>query len=127
LLAVFERVLRAGLFLAGGGAGAGAAGADNCPDDWSRFISRALRRAALLRWTTPLETARSSAEMATVTSSSTPSAPSAMPRRNLVTFVLTADLIDRLRCARITLRFASFFEESLLARDRPPVWGSVRS
>ena len=93
---------------AGAGAGAGAAAL-------SRFISRDLRRAALFRCSTPFETARSSAAMATSTSSSAPSTPSVMLRRNLVTFVLTDDLIDRLRRARIALRFASFLAEGVLA------------
>jgi hypothetical protein len=93
LLAAFERVVLADLFGAGVGAGAGVSWAEA----WSRFASRALRRAALLRCSTPFETARSSAEMAVTASSSTPSAPSVMPRRSLVIFVLTADLIDRLR------------------------------
>jgi hypothetical protein len=60
--------------------------------------------------------------MATTASSSMLSAPSATPRRNLVIFVLTDDLIERLRCARMALRFASFFAEGVLARGRPPVW-----
>jgi hypothetical protein len=39
-----------------------------------------------------------------------------MPRRNFVILVLTADLIDRFRCARIALRFASFLADGVLAR-----------
>ncbi|HYW27713.1 MAG TPA: hypothetical protein VE953_26310 [Terriglobales bacterium] len=102
-MAAFARVALAGCWagaelralFAGAAGGAEAAGA--CPEACSRFISRAFRRAALLRCSTPLATARSSAEIATTTSWSMPSAPSAMPRRNLVTLVLTADLIDRFR------------------------------
>src|SRR5262249_49700179 len=41
--------------------------------------------------------------------------------RNFVTFVLTDDLIERLRCARTALRLASFLLEGMLARGRPPV------
>jgi len=87
----------------------------------SRFIRRDLRRAALFRCSTPFETARSRAEMAISASSSASPSPSANPRRNLVTFVLTEDLIDRLRWARTALRFASFLLEGMLASDRPPV------
>lgn len=72
-------------------------GAGAWPAAASRFISRALRRAALLRCRTPLETARSSAAMATPTSSSAPSTPSVTPRRNLVIFVLTDERIERFR------------------------------
>jgi len=75
-----------------------------------------LRRAALLRCSTPFATARSSAEIAMSTSWSTPSAPSATPRRNFVILVLTADRIDRFRWARMALRFASFLADGVLAR-----------
>jgi hypothetical protein len=91
-------------------------GAGVCPATASRFISRALRRAALLRCRTPFETARSSAEMATPTSSSALSTPSVTPRRNLVILVLTDERIERLRWARMALRFASFLADCVLAR-----------
>lgn len=63
----------------------------------SRFIRRDLRRAALFRCSTPFETARSRAETATAASSGASSSPSVNPRRNFVIFVLTDDLMDRLR------------------------------
>lgn len=79
------------------------------------FISRDLRRAALFRCRTPLLAARSSAATALRATSSRPSAPSPIARRNLVILVLTADLIDRLRRARAALRRASFLDEAMLA------------
>jgi hypothetical protein len=71
LLAAFERVGLvgwAGAELRERFAGAAVDAAGACPDACSRFMRRAFRRAALLRWRTPFATARSSAEIATTTS-----------------------------------------------------------
>jgi hypothetical protein len=88
----------------------------------SRLMRRDLRRAALFRCRTPFDTPRSSAEIAATARVSTSAVPAAMPRRNLLTLVLTAERMDRLRIARRALRRASFLDEAMLASDEPPEW-----
>jgi hypothetical protein len=58
---------------------------------FSRFIRRDLRRAALLRWMTPLRTATSSAEIAALTASCDSVGLSAMAVRAFFTKVRVAD------------------------------------
>ena len=69
-----------------------------------RAIKRDLRRAALLRCMTPLDTALSSSEMAARIASSVVGSAAfvAMALRAEVTYVRTVDLTDRLRARRFS-------------------------
>src|SRR5579883_616693 len=84
---------------------------------FSCFISRDLRRAALLRWITPFFAARSSSLTAARTAISA-STPEAIAWRAFVMFVFTIDLTIRLRRRRFCSWRMRLAAEGLLGMDK---------